>query len=156
MRHLLCAALVAVILAGCLQPTHHAAATSAPDAAAAGTSSGDIPDTQAFVTYSSPNRYTILFPEGWSRTQTGSTVTFTWNYDGEQITLKKPSGTPQAATTSTSLSQPDPVTGRRIKVQDVTYTFTKGSRQAVLRLWAPQGSDNVDQWRKISQSFHWK
>ena len=153
-----CFAMIAILAGGCSQPTHPAAATAAPDTAVAGASSGDIPDTQAFVTYSPPSAYEVLFPEGWSRSQTGSTVTFTWHYDGEQITLKKPNAaTPQAmAATFGSLSQPDPVTGRRVKLQNVTYSFTKGSRQAVLRLWAPQGSDNADQWRKISHSFRWK
>jgi len=148
--------MIALLAGGCSQPAHPAAATAAPDSAA-GPSSGDIPDTQAFVTYSSPNGYAVLFPEGWSRSQTGSTVTFTWHYDGEQITATATGlSAAQQKSASVSLSQPDPLTGRRVSLQNVFYTFAKGSRRAVLRLWAPQGSDNVDQWRKISHSFRWR
>jgi glycosyltransferase involved in cell wall biosynthesis len=38
---------------------------------------GDIPDNQAFVAYSSPaGLFTVSVPEGWARTRTGTTTTF--------------------------------------------------------------------------------
>jgi hypothetical protein len=38
---------------------------------------GDIPDTQAFVSYhSTAGGYTLQVPEGWARTESGSNVTF--------------------------------------------------------------------------------
>jgi len=39
---------------------------------------GDIPDDQAFVAYSTPGGgYSVKVPEGWGRTASGGTVTFT-------------------------------------------------------------------------------
>lgn len=38
---------------------------------------GDIPDNQAFVTYTSPaGGYTVTMPEGWARQEAGANVTF--------------------------------------------------------------------------------
>lgn len=40
--------------------------------------SGDIPDNQAFVAYTPPSGlFSVKVPEGWSRTGSGTTVTFT-------------------------------------------------------------------------------
>jgi hypothetical protein len=39
---------------------------------------GDIPDNQAFVEYRPPSgRYSVKIPEGWARTESGDTATFT-------------------------------------------------------------------------------
>ncbi|MET7396476.1 hypothetical protein ABZS66_23645 [Dactylosporangium sp. NPDC005572] len=47
---------------------------AAPDAGGA----GDIPDNQAFVEYRPAGaKYSIKVPEGWSRSETGDTATFT-------------------------------------------------------------------------------
>jgi hypothetical protein len=57
--------------------------------------------------------------------------------------------------TYTSDSAIDPVTGRRVRLEDHAYLFFRGGRQAVLTLWAPVGADNADQWTRIAQSFRW-
>jgi hypothetical protein len=150
---------------------------------------GDIPDTQAFVTYISPSGYLIDAPEGWARsTQTGA-VMFSDKYDGEQIDISRSPGSarsisqPRAfdriraharvvrdlhASTQTlagskvmrvdftSNSAPNPVTGRSIRLDDSAYFFANGGKQAMLLLWAPAGSDNVDQWKRIVTSFRWR
>ena len=139
-------------------------------------SAGDIPDTQAFVTYAGPG-YTVLVPEGWSRTQHGSAVTFTWNADGEQIetgvpgdlsavlrahgangniSVRRASGAASATATFASRSEPNAVTGKSVPLENQAYLFARNGRRALLLLWAPAGSDNVDQWNKISASFRWK
>jgi hypothetical protein len=47
---------------------------------------GDIPDTQAFVSFSpAAGHYSVRVPEGWARTQNGSTVTFTDKYNSITI-----------------------------------------------------------------------
>jgi hypothetical protein len=51
------------------------AATSAADIKSAAT--GDIPDNQVFLTFHDASaRYSILYPEGWTRTGSGNDVTF--------------------------------------------------------------------------------
>ncbi len=47
---------------------------------------GDIPDTQAFVTYQGSG-YTLKVPEGWARTDAGTNVSFASKLDGLSVTL---------------------------------------------------------------------
>jgi hypothetical protein len=54
-----------------------------------------------------------------------------------------------------SNSDPDPVTGKQVRLENNLYLYFKGGRVAALTLWAPLGADNVDQWQRISQSFRW-
>lgn len=160
--------LAAALLCGCARSAGTAStATATSVAAPAGTVAaaaprdaatnppGDIPDTQAFVTYTSPEGYSVLVPEGWSRTVSGSTATFSSHYDGERVYVRRRSG-PAIPHAYVSSSPPDAVTGKSIRLEHNTYVYPHGARRAVLDLWAPQGSDNVDQWKKIAQSFRWK
>lgn len=55
----------------------------------------------------------------------------------------------------TSNSEPNAVTGKQIRLENTNYLFFKNGFLATLRLWAPQGADNVDQWQRISRSFRW-
>lgn len=53
-------------------------------------------------------------------------------------------------------SRRDAVTGRTV-VNDVErYEFWKSGRLAVVTLQAPHGSDNVDPWRTVTESFRWR
>ncbi len=54
-----------------------------------------------------------------------------------------------------SNSDPDPVTGKQIRLENNMYLYFQGGKLATLTLWAPLGADNVDQWQRISQSFRW-
>ncbi len=55
-----------------------------------------------------------------------------------------------------SNSEPNPVTNKQVRLENNTYFYYKSGKIAELRLWAPVGADNVDQWNKISNSFRWK
>jgi hypothetical protein len=62
---------------------------------------GDIPDTQAFVKYTSAaGGYELDVPEGWARTENGSDVTFVNKFDGVKVTVS-----PAAAAPTTSSVQ---------------------------------------------------
>lgn len=52
-----------------------------------------------------------------------------------------------------SNSEPDAVTGKQVRLENKSFFYYKTGRLAELRLWAPAGADNVDQWRRISNSF---
>jgi hypothetical protein len=56
----------------------------------------------------------------------------------------------------TSNSEPNPVTGKRIRLENERYLFAHGPLQAALTLSAPAGADNADQWKLIAESFRWK
>jgi hypothetical protein len=55
-----------------------------------------------------------------------------------------------------SNSEPNPVTGKAIRLENEQYLLWKNGRLATLTLYAPYGSDNVDQWRLMSRSFRWR
>jgi hypothetical protein len=55
----------------------------------------------------------------------------------------------------TANSDPDPVTGKQVRLDNVTYYYYRQGTLAALTLWAPTGADNIDQWKRISESFRW-
>lgn len=120
---------------------------------------GDIPDNQAFLVFHDPSAgYSIRYPEGWARKGSGNDVTFREKANvihiavhpgtarakpGEKVTVKK-------------MSVTDPVTGKRLTLTVDRYEFQQGGKVAVLELSTPEGVDNVDAYRLISESFQWQ
>ena len=73
------------LLASCGGSGSGQANTKTPGAADV-SPAGDIPDTQAFVTFSSPDgTFSLKVPEGWSRTQTGSATVFTDKFNSVRV-----------------------------------------------------------------------
>jgi hypothetical protein len=52
-------------------------------------------------------------------------------------------------------SQPDPVTGKVFRNAVERYEFYRNGTEAVVTLAGPAGADNVDPWRKVTDSFRW-
>jgi hypothetical protein len=52
-------------------------------------------------------------------------------------------------------STPNAVTGRQYRLVIERFEFFRNGRAAVLTLSSAVGSDNVDPWRIVSQSFRW-
>lgn len=120
---------------------------------------GDIPDNQTFLVFKNPNAgYSIRYPEGWARKGQGNDVTFKEKANVIHITVK--SGTAKnksgEKTTVSRQSASDPVTGKRLPLSVDVYEFEKGGKVAVLELSTPEGVDNVDAYRLISESFAWQ
>lgn len=120
---------------------------------------GDIPDNQAFLVYTDKGAgYSIRYPEGWARTGSGADVTFREKANVIHLVVhsgkaKNPEG---EKTTTTRQSAPDPVTGKSLPLLVDTYEYEKGGKVAVLELSTPEGVDNVDAYRLISESFRWQ
>lgn len=53
-------------------------------------------------------------------------------------------------------SAPDPVTGKVVYDAVERYEFWKAGTEVVLTLSGPQGADNVDPWRIVTDSFGWQ
>jgi hypothetical protein len=70
-------------------------------------------------------------------------------------TKTMPHGQTAVVVVYTSNSEPDSVTDKQIRLDNVTYYFYRHGTLAALTLWAPSGADNVDQWKLISESFRW-
>lgn len=75
----------------------------------------------------------------------------------EQVSVKKidlPAG-PAVLVKYRANSQPDSVTGKKIRMEVDRYELFKDGKLAALSISAPAGSDNVDVSRQISRSFTW-
>jgi hypothetical protein len=162
------------------------AAALAADAKSAAT--GDIPDTQNFLTLRAPRaRVSTLYPEGWTVQEGASFVSITDKNNLVRISLSRgpaptaasvqaqlaalgrstpglQAGTPTAISlksgpavkaTYTTLSAPNPVTGKRVKLAVDRYVLARGGRVAVVDLGTPVGVDNVDAYRRMIESFKW-
>jgi len=149
---------------------------------------GDIPDTQAFVPYAATG-YSFSVPEGWSRTVSGSTTTFSDHYNSiaavsaaapvapttatvqaaevpsltrdvpnfeliKVSTVTRTAG-PAILVTYRAGSAPNPVTGKRVAIDVERYEFWHNGRLVTLTLSGARGSDNVDPWKKVTDSFAW-
>jgi hypothetical protein len=55
-----------------------------------------------------------------------------------------------------SNSEPNPVTGKAIRLENERYYFWRDGRLVILELSAPAGADNADQWRLVADSFRWR
>lgn len=55
-----------------------------------------------------------------------------------------------------SNSDPNPVTGKQIRLENERFLIVRGDKMAALTFAAPAGADNADQWTLMSQSFGWK
>ncbi|MFN2197075.1 MAG: hypothetical protein ACK2UW_13235 [Anaerolineales bacterium] len=63
---------------------------------------------------------------------------------------------PVVLMTYRSNSAPNPVTNKRVRLENAIYFYYRSGKLAALRLWEPLGADNVDQWKLISHSFKWR
>src|SRR6476646_4485658 len=55
---------------------------------------GDIPDTQVFIDYASPEGFTLKVPEGWARTDRPEGTSFVDKLDGVVVSLAPESTAP--------------------------------------------------------------
>ncbi len=53
-------------------------------------------------------------------------------------------------------SAPDPVTGKIIHLDVERYEFYRDGTEVILTLSGPQGADNVDPWKIVTDSFSWQ
>lgn len=53
-------------------------------------------------------------------------------------------------------SAPDPVTGKVVRDDVERYQFWKSGKEVIITLSAPAGSDNVDPWKTVTDSFTWR
>jgi hypothetical protein len=134
---------------------------------------------------SSASGYSLKVPEGWARSEKGSDVQFIDKFDGVAVIVDAAATPPTMKDVVSRLgkaeksfkvvstkelrlpagsallvkyeseSEANPVTNKRIRLEDEAYAFYKNGKIAILILWAPVGADNADQWKLISESFRW-
>lgn len=145
---------------------------------------GDIPDNQVFLVFrNSAAGYSMKYPEGWAQQGSGSRVTFRDKNNIVRIVVARRArptassvradlqalgvrietapestsvgGRPAIKVVYSTESAPNPVTGKRVKLIVDRYCFWKAGRVAVVDLGTPEGVDNVDAYRLMSESFRW-
>jgi hypothetical protein len=151
---LLCLLSVVLLAAGCGSSSKKAQPAAAEAKSAA---TGDIPDSQVFLRFKNAAAgYSILYPEGWARKGSGNDVTFQDKDNVIHIVVRPGNGTSRGKRTSSALSPPNPVTGKRLKLMIDRYEYAGKGRHATLDLTTPVGVDNVDAYKMISRSFKWQ
>ena len=75
-------------------------------------------------------------------------------YSTAPISVNLPSG-PAVVITYTANSTPNAVTGKQYRLEELRFEFYRSGKEVALTLSGPVGSDNVDPWRLVSQSFGW-
>ncbi|MDQ6945423.1 MAG: hypothetical protein M3256_03930 [Actinomycetota bacterium] len=148
---------------------------------------GDIPDTVAYPSWTSPDgKTTFVHPEGWSQTTVPGGVTFTDKLNSVTVT-SSPGVPPTVASVDSQVnptlggpgratkvvrteaatlpagpavritwqvnSLPAEVTGKVYRDEVMTYLVGQGGRVVRMDLSGAIGSDNVDPYRKMSQSL---
>jgi hypothetical protein len=146
---------------------------------------GDIPDNQVFLVFvNHAARYSMKYPEGWAQQGSAGQVTFRDKNNIVRIvvgrgaaptqasvradvahlgtaTVQSPpqaitiSGRPAFKVVYSTVSAPNAVTGKRVKLVVDRYYLWKGGRRAVVDLGTPVGVDNVDAYRLMIESFRW-
>jgi hypothetical protein len=71
------------------------------------------------------------------------------------VTVVTPPGGPAVLLTYETDAPPDPVTGKVARLAVDRYEFWKDGREVILTLSGAVGSDNVDPWRTVVDSFRW-
>jgi hypothetical protein len=62
---------------------------------------------------------------------------------------------PAVLLTYSATSAPNAVTGKSVTEAVERYAFWRGGTEVVPTLAGPQGSDNVDPWRRVTDSLRW-
>jgi len=152
---------------------------------AGSTATGDIPDNQVFLVFSDGAAgYSIKYPEGWAQSGAGSHVTFRDKNNIVRILVRRGAAStraaaldlrttkgavitrqPQATTINgaqavkavySTVSAPNPVTGKRVTLTVDRYYLGHGGKEAIVDLGTPVGVDNVDAYRLMIESFRWR
>jgi len=69
--------------------------------------------------------------------------------------VTRPAGTAVLVTYRADAA-PDPVTGKVVHDDVERYAFWRAGTTVILTLSGPQGADNVDPWRIVTDSFGWR
>jgi hypothetical protein len=76
-------------------------------------------------------------------------------FEGGNVSTVQRRAGPAVLITYRADSAPDPVTGKVVHDDVERYEFWKAGTEAVITVSSPQGSDNVDPWRTVTDSFTW-
>lgn len=76
-------------------------------------------------------------------------------YQPGQVSAVTRRGGPAVLVTYTATSPPDQVSGKSVTSAVERYEFWRSGQELVVTLSGPQGADNVDPWKIVSDSVAW-
>jgi hypothetical protein len=96
---------------------------------------GDIPDSQAFITYAnSAGGYSLKVPEGWARTENGSSVSFVDKFDGVKADVGvTSSGNKNAASVRAEEANRIKAQGRAVSINGVSDVKLPAGNAVVIK-----------------------
>ena len=77
-------------------------------------------------------------------------------YKAGKVSMVTRKSGPAVLITYQAASAPNSVTGKTTQLAVERYEFWKNGREAIVTLSGPVGSDNVDPWKIVTDSFTWK
>jgi hypothetical protein len=80
---------------------------------------GDIPDTQVFIDYTSPEGFTLKVPEGWARSDRADGASFVDKLDGVVVSVSKVDAAPTIDSAKADYVEKLEAAGRAVRVSAV-------------------------------------
>jgi len=80
---------------------------------------GDIPDTQVFIDYTSPEGFTLKVPEGWARSDRADGASFVDKLDGVVVSVSKVDAAPTVDSAKADYVAKLEAAGRAVRVSAV-------------------------------------
>ena len=102
---------------------------------------GDIPDTQAFVTYSSPKGFHLEVPEGWARSNSKQGVHFADKYGSVDVQISRVKNAPTLSSVQQNQLAALTASNQAVEVNDMQAVQLPGG-QAVRLDYASNSSPN--------------
>jgi hypothetical protein len=118
---------------------------------------GDIPDTQAFVSYkSSQGGYSFKAPEGWARTEQATGVSFIDKFDGVMVAVEQAAKAPTVATVKDNQAAALVKNGRAVKIIDIKAVKLPGGDAVWVKFESNSEPNPVTnkQIRQENQSYY--
>jgi len=78
------------------------------------------------------------------------------NYEAGKVSAVTRTAAPGVLITYRADSAANAVTGKVIRLDVERYEFWKAGKELILTLSSPQGADNVDPWRTVTDSLRWQ
>ena len=143
---------IAALLSG-MPLVSMSAIAAEPPVAAEKNPPGDIPDSQAFVTYVSPLGFSLQVPEGWARTDRSDGTRFADKYNAIDAAL----GSTPTAPTLAAVTDHDAAAlvkaGRAVKI-DAIRTIKLASGPAILVAYSSNSEPNAVTGKQLRLENH--
>ena len=143
---------IAALLSGMPLASTRAAAAERP-VAPERNPPGDIPDSQAFVTYVSPLGFSLQVPEGWARTDRSDGTRFADKYNAIDATVGPAPAAPTTASVTDHEATAFVKAGRAVKI-DAIRTVKVASGPAIRITYSSNSEPNAVTGKQLRLEHH--